>query len=71
MKKNALIYLILLTFSTALIGQEPPKASQHRKRASFESRSGTALMMMGWGIGLAVGIALLCAANSQNSSTTP
>ena len=57
--KNFFRVIVLL----ALFLQAPPVHAQNGRSgegAGYSTRNATVLSMMGWGVGLAVGIALLC-----------
>jgi hypothetical protein len=65
MKKSLTVFLVLaLSMSTASISAQesnPPKhTAQRGDAAGYGTKDATILSMMGWGVGLAVGIALLC-----------
>lgn len=47
-------------------GRRP--ASRRGEAAGYSSRDATVLSMMGWGLGLAVGMAALCALLDHNTS---
>ena len=67
-----LVLLVTILFSAApLRSQEPPpppRQTTHRgEGAGYSTRDATVLSMMGWGVGLAVGIALLCGYLEQST----
>ncbi len=63
MNKRILILLTLISYAGPLTsdGLSSPIVQPIGSAATFATRESTALAMMGWGIGLAVGIATLCA----------
>lgn len=69
MRKLILLFLLL---SIAAYPQETRDARRARRgqSAGYASRDATAVSMMGWGLGIATGIALLCALIDNNDSTT-
>ena len=72
--RNFLLTLLSLTICTATFSQESREARRSRRgqAAGYASRDATVMSMMGWGIGLAVGIAALCALieNETGSSSS-
>jgi len=55
-----------------IYSQEAPPPKQTARRgdgAGYSTRDATVLSMMGWGLGLAVGIALLCGYLEQDTSS--
>jgi hypothetical protein len=73
---RALFALSLLVAALPLPAQEEephPRASQTKgPGAAYGARDAAVISMMGWGIGLAIGIAILCGSLSQNTaSDTP
>lgn len=72
MRKISAICIAALTLNTAAFGQEPPKVTQSSTSTAvgFSSQDATILNMMGWGIGLAVGIGLVCGLIGSSSNTT-
>ncbi|OGN65135.1 MAG: hypothetical protein A3E80_02320 [Chlamydiae bacterium RIFCSPHIGHO2_12_FULL_49_9] len=68
-----LLALLSLAMATSATAQETGpgyRSSRRGEAAGYSSRSATAFSMMGWGVGLAVGIATLCALLDQNTSST-
>lgn len=69
--KKALLALLGIAICTsgfaqhAGTGRRP--AARHGEGAGYASRDATVLSMMGWGLGIAVGIAALCALIENNS----
>ena len=61
--KRVLILLALVSYTTPLVsdGLSSPIVQPTGGAATFTTRESTTLAMMGWGIGLAVGIATICA----------
>jgi len=59
----ALLTLLSLALCTSVFPQENAEARRCRRgqAAGYASRDATVLSMMGWGLGLAVGMAALCA----------
>lgn len=81
MMRRALLALLAFSLSTSSFAQESREGRLFRRgqAAGYATRDATVLSMMGWGLGLAVGIAALCAliendktssqsSNSSNSS---
>ncbi len=65
MKKVFNLFLLTSVMLSAapIFSQDAPPPRQASRRgdgAGYSTRDATVLSMMGWGIGLAVGIALLC-----------
>ena len=65
MKKLFMVFLVatVLSPATPIFSQEPPPPKQTVRRgdgAGYSTRDATVLSMMGWGVGLAVGVALIC-----------
>jgi hypothetical protein len=65
MRKLLNFFLLLTIFlsSTPLAAQEtsaPRRTAQRGDGAGYSTRDATVLSMMGWGLGLALGIALIC-----------
>ncbi len=63
MMRRLLLVLLTLSLSTSTFAQESREARRCRRgqAAGYATRDATVLSMMGWGLGLAVGIAALCA----------
>ena len=61
--------LVLLVFASAGFAQEPrsQRPARRGENAGYSSRDATVLSMMGWGFGLGIGIATLCALVSDNN----
>jgi len=68
--KKYLLTILLITLSSTSFAQETTEARRARRgqASGYGSRSSTALSMMGWGVGLAVGFAAICALIDNNSS---
>lgn len=67
---RALLVILALAFFTTGFAQEvrnPQRPCRRGENACYGSRDATVLSMMGWGIGLGVGIATLCALIPNNS----
>ena len=62
------ISLILMLVSAPVYSQEAPKSNRRGTGAGYGTRDATVLSMMGWGAGLALGIAILCGSLSQSTS---
>lgn len=64
-------YLIAfsLVFATGFAQDAKGVSSRTGKAAGYASRDATVLSIMGWGAGLAVGIATLCALVSTNDGS--
>jgi hypothetical protein len=70
--KKCLLILLSLSICTSAFAQESRDARRTRRgqAAGYASRDATVLSMMGWGVGIAVGIAVLCALLDNNPSST-
>ena len=68
------VLLILLSVSVCITAFSQETREERRCRrgqaAEYASRDATFLSMMGWGIGIAIGIALICTLISNNEATT-
>lgn len=66
------ILLLSLLAAISVFPQETRDARRCRRgqSAGYASRDATALSMMGWGVGIAVGIAALCALIDNSDSST-
>lgn len=66
------VLLILLSFcvTTAAFSQETREDRRCRRgqSAGYASRDATVLSMMGWGLGIAVGIAVICVLITNNET---
>ncbi len=77
MRKTFSSILMIVFCTTSLAAQEPSEPNTSKKRRcqkeSCAQRDSTVLSMMGWGIGLFIGIAALCALvdNNPAPTTTP
>ena len=74
-KQLLLVLLACAVFSSACsqetTNQHPnPRPMRRGASAGYGSRDATVLSMMGWGLGLAVGIATLCALIPDNDSSS-
>lgn len=60
--RKVILLLLSLTLSTSLFPQETREERRARRgqAAGYATRDATVLSMMGWGLGIAVGIATLC-----------
>lgn len=73
MKKRLYFFLALSLLAASLpirlqgAENSSGKSSRRGDAAGYSCRDATVLSMMGWGIGLAVGIAFLCAILEQNT----
>ncbi len=70
--RNILLALLgLMVFSSAF-SQETREARRCRRgqAAGYATRDATVFSMMGWGIGIAVGIATLCALIDNDTTTS-
>ncbi len=70
MRKIVAASLVLLISSTSAYGQEAPKTSRHGTGAGYGTRDATVLSMMGWGVGMALGIAILCGSLNPSSGSS-
>ncbi|PIS03153.1 MAG: hypothetical protein COT85_03770 [Chlamydiae bacterium CG10_big_fil_rev_8_21_14_0_10_42_34] len=71
MRKAILILLSLSICTTAVSGENcTARRTRRGQAAGYSSRDATVLSMMGWGVGLAVGIATLCAMIDNNDSSS-
>lgn len=70
--KQVILTLLSVVLTTAAYSQESRDARRCRRgqAAGYASREATTLSMMGWGIGLAAGIATLCALIENNASSS-
>jgi ABC-type nickel/cobalt efflux system permease component RcnA len=69
MRRVLAAFLIFVVSSAGVFSQETRARSSRRGEASgFASRDASTLSIMGWGIGLAVGIATLFALLENNST---
>ncbi len=61
--KNVLLVFLSLTIATSAFAQESREERRCRRgqAAGYATRDATVLSMMGWGVGIAAGIATLCA----------
>lgn len=69
--RRVLVGFLILSSMAALPAQEARSSSVARRGEAsyYSSRDATALSMMGWGIGLAVGIATLFALLDNNTGS--
>ena len=72
MKKGLLIILTIVSYVTPLSTQEPssPIVQPTGGGALFSAREASAFAIMGWGFGLAIGIAALCALIPDSTSSS-
>jgi hypothetical protein len=65
-------WLLLLLLITPVFSQETRAQRQARRgqNAGYASREATAASMMGWGLGIAVGIAVLTGMIHNNDGTS-
>jgi hypothetical protein len=70
--KKAISILLILCISASSFAQETREQRRCRRgqAAGYATRDATVLSMMGWGIGIAVGIATLCALIENNTSSS-
>ena len=69
--KRVLVGVLIVTSAIISPAQETRSSSTARRKgegAYYSSRDATALSMMGWGVGLAVGIATLFALLDNNAT---
>lgn len=61
--RKVVLTLLLLALTTSAFPQETREARRCRRgqAAGYATRDATTLSMMGWGLGLAIGIAAVCA----------
>jgi len=77
--RRVLLILLSIMVSVSAFSQEAREARRCRRgqTAGYATRDATVLSMMGWGVAIAIGIAVICAlipnneGNSNNTSTTP
>lgn len=77
--RNVLLILLSVMVCVSAFSQETREARRCRRgqTAGYASRDATILSMMGWGIAIAVGIAVICAlipnneGSSSSTTTTP
>ena len=70
---RALIVVLALAYLSTGFTQEVrshQRPSRRGESAGYGSRDATVLSMMGWGLGLGVGIAALCALIPNNSASS-
>lgn len=71
MRKMTLTLLFLaVIFSGFAQETREQRRSRRGQAAGYASRDATVLSMMGWGLGIAVGIATLCALIENNVAST-
>lgn len=72
MMKRAILVLVMLAVSTSAFSQESREARRCRRgqAAGYATRDATVLSMVGWGLGMAVGIAALCALIENNAASS-
>ncbi len=74
MLRKLTLTLLTLSIATSSFAQETREARRCRRgqAAGYATRDATVLSMMGWGVGLAIGIATLCALieNNEEASTS-
>jgi hypothetical protein len=73
MIRRALLVVLGVAFLSTGFAQEAvsrERAARRGDNAGYGSRNATVLSMMGWGVGLAVGIATLCALIPNNEAST-
>jgi hypothetical protein len=70
--RKVLLALLSLVVCTSAFCQESREERRSRRgqAAGYATRDATTLSMMGWGIGIAVGIGALCALIDNNSSSS-
>lgn len=70
--KKTYFTLITLCLCTSLVAEQETKQQtiQRYRCDDYDSRDASVLSMMGWGIGIAIGIAALCALLDNNPGTT-
>lgn len=72
MGRKSILILLVLCFATKGFAEEmqEPKRCKQGEAAGYATRDATVLSMMGWGIGIAIGIAVLCALIENNNSSS-
>jgi hypothetical protein len=70
--KRVLLTLLGVAMCTSAVPQETREARRARMgtNAGYAARDATALSMVGWGFGLAIGIASICALIEDNDSSS-
>lgn len=70
--RKALLTLLSLILCTSAFSQETREQRRARRgqAAGYSSRDATTLSMMGWGLGIAVGIAAISALIDNETSTS-
>ncbi len=70
--KKWIFTLLALALCASAFPQETSEARRTRRgqAAGYATRDATVLSMMGWGLGLAVGVAALCALIENNPAET-
>lgn len=69
--KRVLLTLLSISMCTSIASQETRDARRARmgKNAGYASRDATVLSMVGWGFGIAIGIAAICALIEDESTS--
>jgi hypothetical protein len=70
--RKVVLTLLSLSLCTTAFAQETRDQRRCRRgqAAGYATRDATVLSMMGWGLGLAVGIAALCALIENNAASS-
>jgi hypothetical protein len=70
--RKGFMTLLFFALCTSGVSQESREARRCRRgqAAGYATRDATVLSMMGWGVGLAVGIATLCALIEDNPASS-
>lgn len=72
MLRKLTLALLIFAVTISASAQETREARRCRRgqAAGYATRDATVLSMMGWGLGLAIGIAALCALIDNNSASS-
>jgi|GEM_PF-1365774 hypothetical protein len=72
--RKTLIFVLSLALCSSGFSQDnntgPARRKSRGEAAGYSSRNATVLSMMGWGVGIAVGIAAICALIDNNAGST-
>lgn len=72
--KRAILVVLALSISATAFSQESGvgrrRVARQGEAAGYASRDATTLSMMGWGLGLAIGFAAICALIENDSTSS-
>lgn len=71
MIRKIILASVMVAISTFAFAQESREARRCRRgqAAGYATRDATVLSMMGWGLGIAIGVATLCALIEDNEAS--